>query len=346
METKQRVKTIADIARLAGVSPSTASRALSDSDLISLETKERIKSIAEAHSFRPHLGARNLRTKKSSTVAIVFPFDFADTTVLANPYIFKVFGTIGSALRAKGYDSLLSKETDISALIDDRYIHSGLSEGAIVLGRGDNDPKKMASLAETGIPLVVVGPQHENQKYCSVGIDNRQSASMVVNHLYKLGRRKIAFVGDNYRDPLSEGYQRYEGFCIGLDQVGLDFDPDLAILSTYAGRSGYDAVELLLEAGKQFDALFVATSDVVAIGAIQALQEAGINIPEDVSVVGFDNIDLCDFINPPLTSVSQRLNDGLAEIIVSKLFMQINGEKVSSTMLPGRLVVRQSCGAA
>ena len=346
MNAKPNVKTIADIARLAGVSTSTASRALRDSDLISIETKERIKKIAQEHSFRPHLGARNLRLKKSNSIVLVFPFDYADQDVLVNPYIFKVLGTVGSALRARHYDLLLSRLSDINMLIDDLYIHSGLAEGAIILGRGDNDQSKMAALVETNIPFVVLGPEHDNQGYCSVGIDNRQSSRMAVKHLAKQGRKRIAIISDNFDEPIAEGYQRYQGYLQGLADAGLPFDQNLTVLSTYAGQSGYDAIQLLLESVPDFDAIFVATSDIVAIGAMQALHDANKRIPQDVALVGFDNIDLCDFTNPPLTSISQRLHEGVADLLTQKLLDQIAGQQVESTMLQGRLVVRQSCGAS
>lgn len=336
---------MADIARLAGVSPSTVSRALDDSPLVNDKTKERVKALAKKHSYRPHLGARNLRLKKSNIIVLVVPFDFAADEVLSNPYIFKILATIGSTLRKYGYDLLLSQMVSVSPEIDDRYIHSGLADGAIILGRGDNDPQKIAALTATGIPFVVLGPEHANQGYCSVGIDNTAAACEAVKHLANLGRQRIAIVTDNFTDYYSESFLRYQGYRQALSDLGRPFDVNYTALSSYSGQTGYTAVQQLLQTAPDLDAIFVATSDIVAIGAMQALADAKKRIPEEVAIIGFDNIDLCNYTIPPLTSISQRLRDGVADLLVQKLLQQITGQEAESTMLSGKLVKRQSCGS-
>lgn len=341
----KKVKTMADIARLAGVSPSTASRALRNSPLISQETIDRVKSIAAEHAYRPHLGARNLRTKKSNVIVLILPFNYADAEVLANPYIFKIVGTIGSKLREHGYDLLLSKMDDINELIDDRYIHSGIAEGAVILGRGDNNPEKIQKLVRTGVPFVILGPKLDNQNYCSVGINNLASACTAVKHLANMGRRRIAIVSDNQENQLSEPYLRFQGYLKALNDLNMPIDQNLIAISTHSGNSGYDAVQQLLSTAPDVDGIFVATSDVVAISVLQALKIAGKRVPEDVAIIGFDNIDLCDFTSPPLTSISQRLQDGVADSLVERLLDQIKGDKADSLMLDGTLVIRQSCGS-
>ncbi len=342
---KKKIQTMADLAREAGVSASTASRALRNSPLISKETIERVQSVAKEHSYRPHLGARNLRLKKNNVIVLVLPFNYAEEEVLGNPYIFKIIGTIGSKLREIGYDLLLSQMDGISEQIDDRYVHAGIAEGAIILGRGDNDPSKLERLVETGIPFVILGPILDNQTYCSVGIDNRASASMAVHHLAKLGRKRIAIVSDNREDPNAESYARFQGYKQALEELGLAYDQNLVGTSTDSGQSGYAAVQQLLCTAPDLDAIFVATSDVVAISVMQALRNAGKKLPEDVAIVGFDNIDLCNFVSPALTSISQRLKDKVASLLVEKLLDQINGKPAESVMLNGTLVVRRSCGS-
>ncbi|MDX1521153.1 MAG: LacI family DNA-binding transcriptional regulator [Anaerolineae bacterium] len=342
--SNQKVKTMKDIARLAGVSPSTASRALRDSPLISDATKERVKKVAREHAYRLHRGARNLRLKKSNTIVVILPYDFDTESALSNPYVHKMLGTVGSALREHRYDLLVSHLEDIGPAIDDLYVHSGLADGAIILGRGDNDPAKLAALAATGIPFVVLGPEYENQGYCSVGINNITSAYQAVSHLAGLGRRRIAIISDNFDSPHSEACLRYWGYLRALAEWGLPVDKKLAIRSTTSARSGHASVQVLLETSPDVDAIFVV-SDVLAISVMQALGEANRRVPEDVAVVGFDNIGLCDFTIPPLTSVSQRLNDGVATLLVEKLMQLIDGQAAESAMLEGKLVIRQSCGA-
>lgn len=347
-ESKKNVKTMADIARIAGVSASTVSRALDDSPLVSAKTKEHVQAIAKDYAYRPHLGARNFRLKESNIIVLVLPFYYSDDDdqdVLANPYIFKVIGNLGAVLRKYGYDLLISQMSDITTKIDDRYIHSGVADGVIILGRGDNTPEKILSLVERNIPFIVMGPTHVDQGYCSVGIDNIVGSRNAVEHLAQLGRRRIAIISDNFTDEFAEATLRYRGYRQALEQAGLPFDESLTALSTYSGQSGYEAARSLLQTTPDLDAIFVATSDIVAIGAMQALREAGRRIPHDVAIIGFDNIDLCNFTTPPLTSVSQRLSDGGVQIVVDKLRLLIDGQETDSIMLDGDLVIRESCGA-
>ena len=341
---KEKAKTMKDIARLAGVSSSTASRALRNSPLISDETKERVKSIAQQHGYRPHLGARNLRLKKTNTVVAILPFRFGTESVFSNPYILKMLGEVGSSLRKYEYDLLLSRLEDVEPAIDDLYVHGGLADGAIILGRGEGDPKKLAILAATEIPFVVLGPQYENQDYCSVGIDNIASAYKAVNHLLHLGRRRIAIIADDFDNEYKEGYLRFKGYLKALTDWGLSVDENLLVHSITTGQASYSAIQNLLNNGTEVDSIF-AVGDVQAIAAIKALKDSNRRVPEDVAVVGFDNINLCDFTIPSLTSVSQRLSDGVAESLVEKLMQLIDGQAVESTMLEGKLVIRRSCGA-
>lgn len=334
---------MADIARLAGVSKSTASRALQDSPLISPETKTLVQTIARKHNYEPNLLARNLALKRSNTIAIVLPIDPATDEILSNPFILKFLGVVGSALRQHGFDMLVSQKSFTDTQFDMRYHSSSLVDGYILLGRGKDDTH-LNELAIKGVPLVVWGPMLPDQKYCSVGIDNIAMGRTVVQHLINLGRRRIAIITDDIKDKRVEGTLRYQGYAEALVEAGLPVDPNLVATATFSDESGYTAMKHLLQSSPDLDAVFVAYSDVVAIAAMQALRVAGRQIPEDVSLVGFDNIDISAFTNPPLTTVSQRLRQGGAALLVQKLLQQISGEKASSAMLEGKLTVRQSCG--
>lgn len=193
-DSTKKVKTMKDLARLAGVSPSTASRALRDSPLISQETKDRVKQIAKENAYRPHLGARNLRLQKSNIIAVILPYHPGGENALANPYVSKMLSTVGFVLRKYGYDMLLSRLDEASPEIDNLYIHSGLADSAIILGQGPHAP--LEALAATGVPFVVLGPVIEGQDYCSVSINNVTSAYDAVSHLLNLGRRRIAIISN------------------------------------------------------------------------------------------------------------------------------------------------------
>lgn len=335
---------MADIARLAGVSKSTASRALQDSPLISPETKTLIQSIARQHNYEPNRLARNLALKQSNTIALVLPIDPATDEILSNPFILKFLGAVGSALRKQGFDMLVSQKSFTDTQFDTRYHSSGLVDGYILLGRGRDDTH-LNELAAQGVPLVVWGPMLPEQKYCSVGIDNIAMGRTVVQHLINLGRRRIAIITDDIKDKRVEGTLRYQGYVEALVQAGLSVEPALVATATFSDESGYTAMQQLLRSSPDLDAVFAAYSDVVAIAAMQALRDAGKRIPEDVSLVGFDNIDTTIFTVPPLSTVSQCLSQGGADLLVQKLVQQISGEKASSIMIEGKLIVRQSCGA-
>jgi DNA-binding LacI/PurR family transcriptional regulator len=335
--------TMADIARLAGVSKSTASRALQDSPLISPETKALVQAIARQNNYEPNLLARNLALKRSNTIALVLPIDPDTDEILSNPFILKFLGAVGSVLRQQGFDMLVSQKSFTDTQFDTRYHSSGLVDGYILLGRGRDDTH-LNELAVQGIPLVVWGPMLPDQKYCSVGIDNIAMGRAAVQHLINLGRRRIAIITDDIKDSRVEGTLRYQGYAEALVQAGLSVDPALVATATFSDESGYVAMKQLLQSSPDLDAVFVAYSDVVAIAAMQALQDAGKRVPEDVSLVGFDNIDITAFMNPPLTTVSQCLRQGGAALLVQKLLQQISGKKTSSAMLEGELIVRQSCG--
>lgn len=340
--TPKKATKMADIARLAGVSVSTASRALQNHSRISLETRERVQAISLKHNYRSNVLARNLRLSQSNSIALVLPIDPATEAIWCNPFVLKFFGAVGTVLSKHGYDVLVSQANFNSRQFDARYYHSGLVAGFITLGRGKDDTH-LNEMATNGIPLVVWGPRVTGQKYCSVGIDNLASGREATEHLIKLGRRRIAIITGDLDYKHSEGYLRYLGYKQALSSANIPLDSTLLASANFSGESGYSAMKHLLQVAPDLDAVFVAYSDVVAIAAMKALGDAGKNIPEDVSVVGFDNIDISEFTAPPLTTISQGLHRGGSDLLVEKLLKQISGEKVSSTMLDGELIVRKSC---
>lgn len=331
--------TLADIARLAGVSSATVSRALRDSPLISEETKARVRAVAKTHNYRPNLVARNLRLKQSQTVALVLSVT-ARSDYLADPFLAKFIGAVGSALRAQGYDLLITQASESEPDIGARYLDSGRADGLVFLGRTTFDDRLVARMAEDA-PIVVWGPQLAEQSYCSVGIDNVHWSRTAVAHLLDLGRRRVAFLGgDAFCMEMSHRYQGYEA---ALQVAGIAVDPALIANASWDSHTGYEAMQQLLAAAPDLDAVF-ANSDVLAIAALEALRAGGRRVPQDVAVVGFDNIAIGAFTSPPLTTVSQNLREG-APLLVEKLLRLIANETAAPATIPGKLIVRQSSGA-
>lgn len=341
---RRQAKTLAEIAHLAGVSESTASRALHDSALIHPETRARVQATAHKLNYRPNWAARNLRLRTSNTFALVMPMDAETGEIWSDPFIFKFLGILGSTLHRHGYDLILLQTARIDQELDSRYFRSGRVDGFIYLGRGQ-DYSYLNEMAGEQVPFVVWGPVFPEQKYCSVGVDNIAAGRMVVRHLLNLGRRRIAIIADNASGYLTESNLRYQGYQQALLENGFALDANLFASATYSAKSGYHAMKRLLASAPDLDAVFVAYSDMVAIAAMQALGDAGRRIPDDVSIVGFDNIELAAFTGPPLTTVSQSLENGGIDLVIQKLIEQLAGVSPESVMLTAELVVRRSCGS-
>ncbi len=331
--------TLADIAKLTNVSVSTVSRALHDNPQISAEVKKRIQAVANEHHYHIHLGARNLRLRRSNVIGLVLPIEADDFLTFANPFVLEFIGAIGVELRKNGLNLMLTHERVINQQLWD----SGLVDGYIQLGHGVQPHKLKEGVAD--LPLVVWGAHLPNQPYCTVGVNNRCLARQAVEHLLKLGRKVIGIVVGNFGEQNTESYFRYCGYLDALKQANIPYDPRLVVFTDFDSRSGYEAAQHLLQQAPDVDAIFAANGDIVALATINAVLHSGRAVPYDVSVVGFDNIDLAVHFGIPLTTVSQELKPTGAQILVEALLKQLIGEKPQSITIDGKLVIRKSCGA-
>lgn len=332
-----------DIAYRAGVSQSTVSRALRGDPNVSAETRDKIAAIARQLNYKVDKNASNLRCQHSNTLALLFFEDPTTDDTLINPFFFSMMASITRACAQRGYDLLISFQ-QLSNNWHVEYEDSGKADGLILLGYGDylTYRERLEQLVEQGTHFVCWGAVQEGQPGLSVGCDNYRGGFDVTRHLANLGRRAIAFLGDA-SSHFPEFSARYSGYADALADAGLAVPAALQVDAFSTERSGYDAAKGLIERGERFDAI-VAASDLIAIGAIHALQDAGLNVPGDVSVVGFDDIPAASLVNPPLTTVAQDTWQA-GEVLVKTLLQLVRGEPVESTMLPARLVVRRSCGA-
>jgi DNA-binding LacI/PurR family transcriptional regulator len=331
-----------DIAHRAGVSQSTVSRALRDSPLVNKETRDKIQAIAAELKYKVDKNASNLRRQHSLTLALLLFEDPTSDDSLINPFFLSMLGSITKACTKAGYDLLVSFQN----LNDDwqsEYEDSNKADGIILLGYGDyvDYRDKLTKLEEQGTQFVGWGAHDADHPGVSIGCDNMQGGFDVTQHLLKQKRSKFAFIGEA-GSQAPEFLERYQGHCEALKQSGLTVDSSMQFDAISTDLSGYQGVQQLINSGQAFDALFCA-SDLIAIGAMRCLQENGINIPQGVSIAGFDNIPISSFANPALTTVHQ--NTKLAgEILVDSLLKLINGEPASHYLIPVDLVVRQSCG--
>jgi len=334
-KAQQRLQ-MADIARLAGVSTSTVSRALSGSPLVNQETRTRVMELARSLNYSINIGAQNLRLKQNRTVGVVVPYDAATRQHLSDPFFLGMLGSLADALTEQGFDMLVSRvdaETlDAAALSFD----SGRVIGIILIGQWRHHDQ-LNQLAARQVPIVVWGAQLPQQLYCTVGGDNVAGGRLATGHLLAQGRRRIAFFGDI---NLPEVAQRHQGYLDALAAHGVARDEDLYVAGSFLPQGGAVAVQQLLERGLAFDAIF-ACSDLLAMSAISALRQHGLPVPEQVAVVGYDDIELAAYFHPPLSTVRQPMR-AAGRALVSSLLALVDGAPLASQQLPTELVVRAS----
>ncbi len=329
-----------DIAYLAGVSQPTVSRALRGSPTVNEETRKRILAIANELNYKVDKNASNLRSQQSYTLALLF---FEDPTLddsLINPFFLSMLGSLTRACGAKGYDLLVSFQEQ-SSNWHAEYEDSKKADGIILLGYGDyvEYSAKLDQLVQQGTHFVRWGAVLPGQPGISIGCDNKQGGIDLTKHLVERGCRRVGFLGDA-SDHYPEFLERYRGYSQTLREAGLEADPALQVNALTTERSGYEAAAQLVERNLSFDGLFCA-SDLIAIGAMRALQERGYRIPIDVAVGGFDDIPVASFTNPSLTTVQQDTK-AAANLLVETLLSLIHGAPVQGTTIAAPLVIRQS----
>lgn len=324
---------MADIARIAQVSKITVSRALSDSPLVRADTKERIRKIAREHGYRFNSTARNLRLRRAHTIALAFDTDAHHP--LSEPFPVALLSSIAEALTGRGFDLLLCAETGTSDNWGEAIAAKPV-DGAIILGK-DRDGTMLAGIRRAQLPAIMWGSDRMPGPYPTVASDNVRGGELAATRLLDVGRRDLLFLGDV--DSPEEGH-RWEGFERVARARGV---ASLRQVSAAISHSaGYETMcDLLGRAGRSFDGLF-ARNDMVAMGAIRALEQAGLRVPEDCSVIGFDDIPMAAGFSPPLSTVAQDTRLA-GEVLVSGIMDLIDGKPVVSRRLPAALVVRASC---
>lgn len=332
-----------DIAHLAGVSQSTVSRALRDSPLVNQETRDKVKAIAKELNYKVDKNASNLRQQQSRTLALLLFEDPTTDDSLINPFFLSMLGSITKASAQAGYDLLISFQNmsdDWHADFED----TNKADGIILLGYGDfvDYRDKLSQLEEQETHFVRWGAEDKDHPGVSIGCDNYQGGFDVTEHLIKLGKKQFGFIGGaDIHAP--EFHARYVGHCDALRKANLDINTADQIEAISTEQSGYEAAEKLLKQNPHIDAIFCA-SDLIAIGAMQAYQDNGFDVPKDIAVAGYDNIPVARFTNPALTTVAQ--NTGLAgQLLVNSLLKLINGEEVAPQLMAVDVIVRKSCSS-
>ena len=320
--------TMEDLASLAGVSPITVSRALRDSPLVTEKTREKVRRIAEEQGYRLNISARNLRMRRSYSVAVVVEMTPVKGRPMSDPYPLELLGGITQELTTAGYSVVLTSKQ----LLGTAPVQG--ADGLILLGQGSHG-EAVRVLQKAGLPLVVWGAPEAGSSYTVVGSDNRKGGVSVAERFLAQGRRKLIFLGDVDHAEVQE---RCAGF---IDALGGQGSVHIIRPRAFTFEAGFDSMMAVLKkkAGG-LDGVFAA-SDLLAMGAIRALTESNLRVPEDVSVIGYDDTPGAASFVPPLTSVHQYLRDG-GVLLARKMLGLIHGEAVASEMLPTELIERST----
>ena len=328
--------TLEDLAKLSGVSASTVSRALNDHPSISTRTKQRIWALAREHDypFRRYMPAGPIGSEGS--IAIVTPRTHGRPLPLSHPFFLELLASIGEAARDRGCDFTVSHTSPAS--FEDLFAAATTSRanGVIFLGQSTLH-EAFNQLADTDARFAVWGAQLAGQKYCSIGSDNLLGGRRATLHLARLGRKRIVFLGET--EP--EALQRRAGYVEALKESGLEIDPALICPVDFELESAEAAVNSLVRRKVAFDAIF-ASSDLIALGAIRALRRTGVRVPEDVSVVGYDDMLLSRLSTPALSTIKQDTQKA-GRLLVARV-LDASGDH-RPERLSTDLIVRESCGA-
>ncbi|MCL4559179.1 MAG: LacI family transcriptional regulator [Chloroflexi bacterium] len=290
--------TIGEIARQAGVSKTTVSRVLNNKPDVDPATREKIMALINEYNFQPNAFAKAISRQSSSQhIGLLIPHKAE--YVFSNAFYTEVMRGVSTELDEQGYYLMLCYAHDVNYM--DIY-HQKRVEGFVLLSPGSYNKNIIETLNAEEVPFVSTSKISEQETMTYVDIDNHQGGMLVMEHLIALGHRRIAYIG---KPSLTSSIERMNSHRVALEKHGLPYDPSLVLVpETSSTESGHDAARFLMQDDNPPTAIFLA-NDVMAVGAIKAIQESGFRVPEDVSVVGFDDIPLAMYVNPTLTTVRQ-----------------------------------------
>ncbi len=330
-----RRATIKEVAQAAGVSIATVSRILNSQSGVSEALKEQVlRAVRELH-YQPNAVARALKVQKSRSIGLIIPD-------IENPFFPALVRSVEDSAKAQGY-SLILCNTDGKPAEESKYIKFLFSkqvDGILFVGNSAfSEADKWLLNVQT--PIVLLDRRIVGLPLSTVMVDNQAGAFMAVEHLIKMGRKRIALVGGKDTPTNSE---RLAGYKQALQAYGIAYAPELVTQGAFNFDGGYAGIERLLRAGCQFDAVFAA-NDMMAIGAVECLAKNGIAVPDDVAVVGFDDIRMAAWYKPALSTIRQPVYE-MGRLAVTTLLEQIAdpAAEPKSIMLCPELVVRQSSG--
>jgi LacI family transcriptional regulator len=336
MRRTKRSITIQDVATAAGVSVTTVSRVLNDKDDIAPETYKRVSAIIAEMGYTSNLAARSMRSLRTNVIGLIMPD-------AGEPFPIEVMKGVNSAIAKLNYDLIIYTCGDTrkhyTADREKKFVsllNNSITDGVIVI-------TPAAKHFTTNAPVVAVDPHYAGSEYPAVISTNREGAMEAMRYLIDLGHRRIAHITG--RSDLKSAERRLCGYKDSLSEAGIPVDPDLIVQGDFTAKSGMECARQLLNLPEPPTAIFCA-NDVSALGAYQAAQEAGLSIPGDLSIIGFDNIPDAALVSPGLTTIDQFIRE-MGNIATQVLVKLIEGEPLENNIFytSTHLVIRESCQA-
>jgi len=334
--------TLKEIAHRTGKSITTVSRALADYDDVSAETKTLVRRVAGELGYTPNLLARRLQKRRSDTIGLILP-TFGPR--FSDPFFSEFLAGVGNMAAEHGYDLLVSTHApdDHELQVYHQKVQSRQVDGFVIV-RTRRQDARIRLLREAGFPFVAFGRTENDSVFPFVDVDGTQGMRQVAEHLLRLGHQRIACLAPPPDLLFTE--HRLLGLRQALAAAGLDLSEDQILLGNLTQQGGFEATLRLLDSPDRPTAI-VACNDLMALGAMSALQMRGLVVGRDIAVTGFDDIPMAEHSHPPLTTVHQPIYQ-IGKMVCEKLIRLIRGEALAAdqVILEPKLMVRQSCGSA
>ncbi|MEO7787882.1 MAG: substrate-binding domain-containing protein [Sphingomicrobium sp.] len=326
--------TLAQLAEIAGVSVATVSRSLAGNPVIAEATRKRIVALAHEHGFQVNQAARNLRLKRTGAIGVILPLGHEADQNLSDPFFMSLLGPLADAIADRGHDLLLSRVIPKDDRWLDRIVDAGRVDGVVIIGQSDQI-EVIERVAPRYRPMIVWGAAVPGKAQVTVGSDNVAGGRLAAEHLLAQGRTRLGFFG-NIEVP--EFAARFTGFQQALAAAGHAEGTLLPMHLT--SESSYSAIDDYLGGHPSPDGI-VAASDVIAMSALRALAGRGKRVPQDVGVVGYDDVLIATHTTPPLTTIRQNVARG-AQLMIDLLFRRMEGGEVESVTMAPELILRGS----
>lgn len=326
---------ISDVAKAAGVSLATVSRVLSNQGSVKPSTREHVLQVVKELNYQPNALARQLRTQKTKSIIVIVPN-------IANSLFPEVIFGIESEAESNGYQVLIAEMRNQPS-IEMHYVNA-IQQRQVdgIISLSANMTQRLIQQVTQEYPIVMAVQTFPSETIPSVSIDNAAAARSIMTHLIRMGHKHIAHITSaNLHAPYQD---RFQSYISALQENNIPVDLDLVGRGDPTIQGGYDQMQALLAKQKPITAVFAA-GDTMAIGAMRALKQYGLRVPQDCAVVGFDDIELSSFWEPALTTIRQPARQ-IGQYAFRKLLSQMNGETMLQLqdILPYELVIRESCG--